>query len=72
MQIAVNCSKCFRPCPMAPSPRPGELSVYLLDEPCPNCGATAWAAHDITRDPKTGRSLIARELDTKSGGGTID
>lgn len=63
MQIAVICSKCFRPCPMAPSPKPGEPGEYLLSEPCPNCGAIAWAAHDITRDPKTGRPLSTSEIE---------
>lgn len=63
MQIAVICNKCFRPCPMAQSVKPGEPGEYLLNEPCPNCGAIAWAAHDITRDPQTGRPLSASEIE---------
>ncbi len=63
MQIAVICSKCYSLCPMAPSSVPGQPGEYLLNDPCPKCGAIAWAAHDITRDPKTGRPLNANELE---------
>lgn len=55
--VIVICTKCGR---MASYDVPDinhPFGVYHWHQPCQNCGATAWAAHDTNKDWKTGRPL---------------
>lgn len=55
--IIVICTKCGALCPSSPSTDGNPWPVYRWRQPCPNCGAEAWAAHETCRDWQTGRTL---------------
>ena len=58
MFITVICSKCGSDCPSVW--KDGEQIWLWEGRKCERCGAEAWAAHDPTRDWKTGRNLNLR------------
>lgn len=56
-RITVICTNCFKTAPWTPPDAMNPFGVWKWDEPCQHCGAFRWAAHDVDRDPKTGRPL---------------
>jgi hypothetical protein len=52
--IIVICNTCFTPCPSHIPTDGSPFRAYRWHEPCPNCGAEDWAAHETNRDPRTG------------------
>jgi len=53
--VVVICASCGRVAPRSTPDSNDPFGAFLWHQPCPNCGAENWAAHDTNRDWKSGR-----------------
>ena len=53
----VICSTCGRMADFRPPSKEHPWPQYILTDPCPQCGAYNYAAHDTDRDWKTGKKI---------------
>ena len=57
MDVVVICTKCKQLAQFDPPDGNNPWGVWHWHQPCPNCGAESWAAHEPMRDPHTGEKI---------------
>ena len=57
LNLIVICTKCGQMAPYTPPGGSDPWGKWDWHQPCPNCGAEAWAEHDVNRDWRAGKLL---------------
>lgn len=55
LKVIVICTKCRKMAPYTPPDANNPWGTFHWHQPCPNCGAEEWGAHDTKIDIVTGR-----------------